>query len=127
LVPSKSIILCVDDEPNALMLRRLVLEKAGYSVVTAPSSAEALRILSNTPVDLVLSDQLMPGGTGTDLARQVKARHPNLPFVIISGVNELPPDSAQADLFLSKVEGPVAMCDKISGVLERFRDQNESA
>src|SRR6185437_11780856 len=77
LVPSKSIILCVDDEPNALMLRRLVLEKAGYSVVTAPSSAEALRILSNTPVDLVLSDQLMPGGTGTDLARQVKARHPN--------------------------------------------------
>jgi CheY-like chemotaxis protein len=117
----------VDDESNALTLRSLVLEKAGYSVVTASSSAEALRVLATRAVDLVLSDQLMPGGTGTDLARQVKARHPNLPFVIISGVNELPPDSTCADLFLSKVEGPVAMCDKISGVLERFRAQNESS
>lgn len=127
MVPHKSTILCVDDEPNALMLRKLVLEKAGYSVVTAPSSSEALRVLSTKAVDLILSDQLMPGGTGTDLARQVKALHPNLPFIIISGVNELPPDSTYADLFLSKVEGPVAMCDKISGVLERFRQQNESA
>lgn len=127
MAPPKSIILCVDDEPNALILRRLVLEKAGYSVVTAPSSAEALRVISTTTVDLVLSDQLMPGGTGTDLARQVKALHPKLPFVIISGVNELPADSSYADEFLSKVEGPVAMCDKISGVLERYRAQNESA
>jgi two-component system, OmpR family, response regulator CpxR len=123
LVPPKSTILCVDDEPNALMLRRLVLEKAGFNVVTAPSSAEALHVLSSTAVDLVLSDQLMPGGTGTDLARQVKELHPNLPFIIISGVNELPPDSLRADLFLSKVEGPVAMCEKISGLLERFRQQ----
>lgn len=126
MVPPKSTILCVDDEPNALMLRRLVLEKAGFTVVTAPSSAEALRVLSSTAIDLVLSDQLMPGGTGTDLAQKVKALHPNLPFVIISGVNELPPDSMRADLFLSKVEGPVAMCDKISGLLERFRQQSQS-
>lgn len=114
----------MDDEHNALILRRLVLEKAGYKVVTATSLTEALEVLSIHAVDLVLSDQLMPGGVGTDLARRVKAAYPNLPFVIISGINELPPDSNYADLFLSKTEGPAAMCDKISIALEQYRKQN---
>ena len=124
--PSKRVILCVDDEQNALVLRKLVLEKAGYGVLTAGSLAEALKVISTTSVDLVLSDQLMPGGTGTDLARQIKANHPSLPVIIISGVNELPPDATQADLFMSKVEGPVAMCEKISSLLERS-DPNASS
>src|SRR5689334_4806766 len=112
-------ILCVDDENNALMLRKLVLERAGFSVITANSLAQALEVLSHTPVDLVLSDQLMPNGSGTELAREAKSRHPAIPFAIISGVNELPPDAAYADLFMSKVEGPVAMCEKISALLAR--------
>lgn len=117
--PSKRVILCVDDEKNALTLRKLVLEKAGYSVLTAGSLAEAMNVISSTPVDLVLSDQLMPAGTGTDLARQIKVKHPGLPIIIISGVNELPSDATEADMFMSKVEGPVAMCEKISSLLER--------
>lgn len=117
--PSKPVILCVDDERNALMLRKMVLERAGYSVMTASSAAEALQVISTTPVDLVLSDQLMPGSTGTELAREAKNVRPKLPVVIISGVNEIPPDADHADLFISKVEGPVAMCEKISSLLER--------
>ena len=111
------VILCVDDEPNSLILRKLVLEKAGYKVLTASSANQAMDVLSSAPVDLVLSDQLMPGTTGTELARNVKAVRPELPVVLISGVNEIPPDAANADLFMSKVEGPVAMCEKISAVL----------
>jgi CheY-like chemotaxis protein len=121
LDPSKPVILCVDDEKNALLLRKLVLERAGYQVLTAASVSEALGIISSVPVDLVLSDQLMPGGNGTDLARKIKADRPRLPVIIISGVNELPPDSTSADLFMSKVEGPAAMCDKVSSVLDRSR------
>jgi CheY-like chemotaxis protein len=123
LVQPKPVILCVDDEPNALILRRLVLEKAGYSVIPAASVAEALQVLSGTDVDLVLSDQLMPGGTGTELARKVKALHPNLPVIVISGVNELPADANCADLFLSKVEGPAAMCERISCLLQSRLDR----
>jgi DNA-binding NtrC family response regulator len=114
----------VDDEHNALLLRKLVLEKAGYRVLTAGSLAEAMEVVSSTPVDLVLSDQLMPAGTGTDLARQIKANHPGVPVIIISGVNELPPDATEADLFMSKVEGPIAMCEKISSVLERYHSSS---
>jgi CheY-like chemotaxis protein len=118
LDPIDNVILCVDDEPNSLILRKLVLEKAGYRVLTASSANQALEVLSSSSrIDLVLSDQLMPGGTGTDLARQVKARFPRIPIILISGVNEIPPDADNADLFMSKVEGPAAMCEKISSVL----------
>ena len=111
-------ILCVDDEPNSLILRKLVLQKAGYRVLTAESLPRALEVLSSSPVDLVLSDQLMPGGTGTELARRIKELFPKLPVIIISGVNELPPDAANADLFISKMEGPTAMCQKVASLLQ---------
>jgi CheY-like chemotaxis protein len=121
LSDSKPVILCVDDEPNSLVLRKLVLQKAGYEVVTANSAMAALDVLASTQVDLVLSDQLMPGLTGTELARQIKNRWPSLPVILISGVNEIPPDSEIADLFMSKVEGPIMMCQNINDVLVKYR------
>lgn len=114
-------ILCVDDEPNSLVLRKLVLQKAGYDVLTANSAMLALDILASRQVDLVLSDQLMPGQTGTELARQIKNRWPSLPIILISGVNEIPADAGIADLFISKVEGPVMMCQNINDVLVKYR------
>jgi response regulator RpfG family c-di-GMP phosphodiesterase len=59
----------------------------------------------------------MPGSTGTELARKIKARLPGLPVILHSGVNEIPSDAACADLFLSKVVGPVILCEKVSVVL----------
>src|ERR1700694_308055 len=111
------VILCVDDEENPLILRKLVLQKAGYEVVTANSGRKALEVLQSQPVDLVLSDLLMPGMTGTELSRQIKDLHPKLPVVLVSGVNEIPPDARYADLFISKVEGRVSLCENISAVL----------
>jgi len=102
-------------------LRKLVLQKAGYEVVTANSAMAALDVLASTQVDLVLSDQLMPGLTGTELARQIKNRWPSLPVILISGVNEIPADAEIADLFMSKVEGPVMMCQNINDVLVKYR------
>jgi CheY-like chemotaxis protein len=121
LSDSKPVILCVDDEPNSLVLRKLVLQKAGYEVVTANSAIAALDVLASSRVDLVLSDQLMPGVTGTELARQIKNRWPSLPVILISGVNEIPADAEVADLFMSKVEGPVMMCQNINDVLVKYR------
>ena len=61
MADNKHVILCVDDEDNPLVLRKLVLEKAGYEVATAHSADEALNILASRRIDLVLSDHLMPG------------------------------------------------------------------
>ncbi len=110
-------ILCVDDEDVPLFLRKRVLEKSGYEVITANSARQALATLESSKVDVVLSDQLMPEMTGTQLAKIIKQSRVQLPFILISGVNEMPPDIGYADVFISKLEGPVALCQKIAELL----------
>jgi CheY-like chemotaxis protein len=118
----KELILCVDDEENQLAVRKLVLESKGYAVLTAASGQQALGLLAQHQVDLVLSDHLMPGLTGAELARQIKAQMPELPVILISAVNEIPADAANADLFMSKLDGPIAMCENIAAMLARAKD-----
>lgn len=117
----KYVILCVDDERISLMVRSRVLEKAGHDVIAANSAAEALKVLQSRAVDLVLTDLLMPGMSGADLAREVKLQNPALPVVLFSGVNEAPPDQSHADLFVSKLEGPVYLCEKVAEMLQRYQ------
>jgi CheY-like chemotaxis protein len=119
--PEKPVILCVDDEQIPLILRKTVLEKLGYSVVTANSGTEALEQLQTQRVDLVLTDMLMPGLSGAELAREIKQRMPTLPIILFSGVNEIPEGASYADVFLSKVEGPARMSATISEVLSQAR------
>jgi len=118
---TKASILCVDDEEIPRTLRALVLRKQGYEVITVASGSAALQELAVRHFDLVLTDQLMPGMTGTELAKKIKSATPSLPVVIISGVNELPADAALADRFISKIEGPEALFSGIANVLERHR------
>jgi CheY-like chemotaxis protein len=126
LPEAKGPILCVDDELIALTLRKSVLEKWGFEVLAVTSGTEALAIVERQPVGLVLTDLLMPGLSGTELAREVKRRKPSIPVVLLSGVNEIPEDAEVADLFLSKVEGPIAMCEKIAEMLNHSRAQGVS-
>ena len=117
MVKPRPVILCVDDEENSLLLRKLVLQKAGYEVLTASSGKEALQLTDSRAVDLIVSDHLMPGMNGTELAQLIKAHFPRLPVVLISGINEIPVGAHVADAFLSKIEGPAALCKEIASVL----------
>jgi CheY-like chemotaxis protein len=116
----RSVILCVDDEHISLLVRSRVLEKAGYEVIPASSAKQALEILNSHSVDLVLTDLLMPGMNGAELAHKVKQQRPDLPVILFSGVNEVP-DGSSADVFLSKLEGPVYLCEKVGEVLQKFK------
>ena len=100
------------------MLRQLLLQKQGYEVVAVASGKEALEALAAAHFDLVLTDQMMPRMVGTELARQIKATTPTMPVLIISGVNELPPDIAYADRFISKIAGPEALFRDIADLLD---------
>ena len=111
-------ILCVDDERIPLLLRVRVLEKAGFEVISAASGTQALEILESRSFDLVLSDQLMPGMTGTQLARTIKQNYEGLPVVLVSGVNEMPEGVEFADQFISKLDGPVSLCEALVRILE---------
>src|SRR5690242_180030 len=107
MVKNKFVILCVDDEENPLVLRKFLLQKAGYEVITAKSGLEALKIASSEAIDLVLSDHLMPGITGTELARQMKLEHPKLPVVLLSGMNEIPTGADRSEEHTSELQSHV--------------------
>jgi CheY-like chemotaxis protein len=113
-------ILCVDDEDIPRMLRKLILQKQGYKVLVAASGKEALALLEQGGIDLVLSDQMMPGMTGTELTKSIKASRSAMPVILISGVNEIPPDAIYADLFVSKIGGPELLFRSIAEVLQVY-------
>jgi DNA-binding NtrC family response regulator len=119
----RDLILCVDDEENQLAIRKLVLEREGYKVMAASSGQQALLMLDRHSVDLVLSDHLMPGLVGTELTRKIKLRFPNMPVILISAVNEIPPDAVYADLFMSKLDGPLVMCRNVSEILLQSKNR----
>ena len=118
---SKATILCVDDEKIPRTLRMMVLRKQGYELVEASSGQEAVEALASRVFDLVLTDQMMPGMTGTALTKHVREHYPGMPVVIISGMNELPPDAELADRFISKIEGPEALFNGVAEVLAKYR------
>lgn len=79
-------VLVVDDDAAVLAVTSRTLAEAGYGVITAGSGEEALAVLSRRPeVALVLSDVLMPGIGGPELARRVAAGHPAVRLLLISG------------------------------------------
>jgi CheY-like chemotaxis protein len=117
---SGTVILCVDDEEIPRTLRQMVLVKQGYTVLSAVSAAQALELLDRHHVDIVLTDQMMPGVVGTELAKKLRASRPSLPIIIVSGVNEIPEDAVFADRFVSKVEGPEALFRSITEVLSLY-------
>ncbi len=77
-------ILVVDDESAQRELIGGFLKKQGHEVLTAASGAEALARLREARVDLVLSDYKMPGMSGLDLLRGVKAVNPEIPFILVT-------------------------------------------
>ena len=113
-------ILCVDDEDTPRMLRKLILQKQGYRVVTAAAGKDALALLDGGGINLVLSDQMMPGMTGTELTKSIKSTRPGMPVILISGVNEIPPDAIYADRFVSKVGGPELLFQAVAEVLHGY-------
>jgi CheY-like chemotaxis protein len=117
----KPLLLCVDDNQTALHIRKLVLESAGYSVLVASNSVTAMELFSSSAVDLVISDHLLQGDTGTQLAATMKKLKPEVPIAIISGLLEAPEGMEHADLFICKGDSPPQVLEKISELLNRRR------
>jgi DNA-binding NtrC family response regulator len=77
-------ILIVDDEQNMRKLFEKVLAKEGYAVRTAENGADAMKILEEETFHLIISDLVMPGMGGIDLMKEVKTKHPDIPFIVLT-------------------------------------------
>ncbi|HSI60924.1 MAG TPA: EAL domain-containing protein [Ideonella sp.] len=82
-------LLLVDDEENILASLKRLLRRDGYHIVTACGAAEGLKRMAETEVDVIISDQRMPGMTGVELLRRAKALYPASVRMVLSGYTEL--------------------------------------
>lgn len=81
-------VLVVDDEPFVCDSLRRVLETSGYEVLTAENGEQALQQLAKEPVEVIISDQDMPGMSGIDLLKLVQVRHPKVVRIMLTGAQD---------------------------------------
>jgi diguanylate cyclase (GGDEF)-like protein len=82
-------LLVVDDEPSILSSLRRLLRNEGYRILTAGSGSEGLQVLAENAVDVIVSDQRMPGMTGVEFLRAVRQLYPDTVRIVLSGFTEL--------------------------------------
>jgi PAS domain S-box-containing protein len=88
----KLAILTVDDDPLVALNTSALLEELGHTVYSAPSALHALDILRREKkIDLMITDQLMPEMTGSELASRIRAENAHLPIILATGYAELAP------------------------------------
>jgi two-component system cell cycle sensor histidine kinase/response regulator CckA len=78
-------VLVVDDADAVRELVRLALERTGRSIVVAASGAEAVAAAAGLAIDLLITDVLLPDVSGPELAAVLRAEHPSLRVIYISG------------------------------------------
>jgi two-component system response regulator CpxR len=118
----KKTILCVDDNEQALSIRKVLLETRGYRVLACNSGEQALEAFRRGGVDLVLTDLIMPGVDGSRLIEEVKRMSPQTPTLLISGRAKVYERETLADVFLSKGKyEPAELLERIRLLLVRKR------
>jgi len=118
----KKTILCVDDNEQALSIRKILLETRGYRVLACNNGAMALEAFRLGGVDLVLTDLIMPGVDGSQLIEEIKNLSPQTPAVLISGRTKIYERETLADVFLPKgMYEPAELLERIRLLLVRKR------
>ncbi len=118
----KKTILCVDNNEQALSIRKVLLETRGYRVLACKTGELALEAFGRGGVDLVITDLIMPGVDGSKLIEEIKRVSPQTPAVLISGHTKIYERETLADVFLPKgMYEPAELLERIRLLLVRKR------
>jgi CheY-like chemotaxis protein len=118
-------ILCVDDEEPGLVVRKILLEQAGYHVLTARSGPEGIKLFKSTPVDAVVLDYWMAGMNGVAVARELKRLDSGIPIIILSAYGTLLDETlGLAEVWIRKgEEDPQYLLAQLSELLNRRKHE----
>jgi CheY-like chemotaxis protein len=112
------LVLCVDDETIGLEVRRMLLERAGYRVLTALDGRAGLDLFEREPIDAVVLDFSMPGMSGGEVAKRMREVKPTVPILMLSAYTSLPPEVSQSvDLAMTKGEGAPALLRNLGSLI----------
>jgi two-component system cell cycle response regulator len=114
-------VLLVEDDPALRRYLEIVLQRAGYEVVSAGDGLEAIKFLLSDRVDVVVTDALMPNLDGYELCRFVRSSEhlSHLPIILLSALDQKnsTDEAEQVDAFLAKPVSPEDLLNRISEVL----------
>jgi CheY-like chemotaxis protein len=116
---NSNLVLCVDDELVGLQIRKILLERAGYRVLTAPDGPSGLEIFAVEPVEAVVLDYSMPGMDGGEVALRMRQTKPQIPIILLSAYMGLSAEiTSVVDLHMTKGEGAPLLLEKLSSLLQ---------
>lgn len=114
-----NLVLCVDDEVVGLHVRKILLERAGYRVLTAPNGPAGLEIFASEPIEVVVLDYSMPGMHGGEVAVRMRQVKPLVPILLLSAYVGLAPEiTSLVDLYMTKGEGAPVLLEKLEILLQ---------
>ena len=112
------IVLCVDDSPPLLTVRKQTLELLGYSVVTATNASTAIAILEQLAVDVVLVEYKHEGLDAEAVAYLIKQRLPEQPIVLLSAYADMPERSLWlVDDYVLRSDPPERLAEVVERVM----------
>ncbi len=115
-------VLCIDDRPQVLELRKATLESRGYCVKIASSGYTAVKMLEETSVAAVLLEYRQEGMDAEAVACHIKQRFPSLPIILLSAYSELPERILWlVDEYVMKSEPPEGLVRIIERVTQSQR------
>ena len=123
-------ILVIDDEELMLTFLKDLLEAEGYEVLTATNGAEGLALFESDPVDLVITDIIMPVKDGLDTILELKKKSPDFPVIAISAGGNIPKERYLAVASYMKntktLAKPFTRDELISAVQEHLQPEEPS-
>ncbi len=112
------LVLCIDDEVIGLTVRKTVLERAGYRVLTARNGRDGLDLFGSEPVEAVVLDYSMPGMHGGEVAKRMRQSKPEVPILLLSAYIGVPGDvTSSVNAYMTKGEGTELLLQSLKDLL----------
>ena len=117
---TRRLVLCIDDDPTSVLLRKCLLQQAGYDVIGCVTAKVGLRVFSTIEVHAVVVDYSMPELNGVEVAKSMRRLKPEVPIIMLSG-HPIPPGDVDStvDEYVVKGVPPEILLDKIGQLLNR--------
>ncbi len=115
-------VLLIDDDPLQLTVREAVLRRAGLEIAIATNAESALALLRTLgkQVGAIVTDHILPGASGAEFVRRLRAIRPDIPVLVVSGLAEAEPEYKDLNVtFRQKPLDPPELISLVRQALER--------
>jgi CheY-like chemotaxis protein len=119
-------VLCIDDDPAVLYYEKTLLERSGYSVLTAASARAGLGVVNTCSLDVVLIDYEMPEMNGYEVAVEIKHVKPEVAVILLSGSDVPIQALTVVDAFVPKLDASRELLPAVAALCSKGRGPQQN-